>query len=123
MPTIGSITSNVFRVRNLVAFKKWFLKNTTFEGDVTFIHEGTDALMVQINTESPSAMPRRRRADHPGTDEWDLEAFAVEIRTHLVEDEEFRLLSCGVEHNKRCQAQHLKVTSTAVSFLDLTEGA
>ena len=122
MPTIGSITSNVFRVRNLVEFKKWFLKNVTLEGDVSFVDHGPDLLLLQVATESPSAMPRRRRPDHPGADEWDLEEFAHKVREHLVHGEEFRLLSCGVEHNLRCHAQHLKITPTTVAFADLYEG-
>lgn len=122
MPTIGTITSNVFRVRNVQAFKAWLRDNVTFEGDISFTDCGGDMLMIQVATESPSAMPRREREHHPGTDEWELEEFATEIREHLAQGEEFRLLSCGVDPNRCSHAQHLKVTPATVTFLDLYEG-
>ncbi|MCZ8254427.1 MAG: hypothetical protein O9327_01945 [Polaromonas sp.] len=122
MPTIGTITSNAFRVRNPSAFRAWLTANVTFEGDIAFQDMGGDAVMLQIATESPSAMPRRQRPDHPGTDEWVLSEFADAIREHLQQGEEFRLLSCGVEPDRCCHAQHLRITASDQQFVDLYEG-
>jgi hypothetical protein len=135
----GAVRSNWFKVKDIEAFKTWFKSSVRFGDDIEVWteqqREGADVVVgfggvEQYPNAYPMTIPRcNLPLDHPDYDaddcdsyEWDLEAFAAEVREHLQDGEEFRVLAAGNEKLRYVQATHLVITHDSAKFDVLYEG-
>lgn len=125
----GAVRSDWFEVRDIEAFKSWFETYVSFGDEIEiFIHpEKKNCVAFGGYEECPSARPR---CDSDAADtapkhyvfeddddglyvSWDLDSFADEMREHLVENEQLKVVAtCHEGHKGPCYvgAQMLIVT-------------
>ena len=113
----GAVRSNVFQVKDVEVFKKWFTEEVRF-GHQILLWCDEKGVSFGGYEQYPSAMPRMPGEGEP----WELESFAAAVREHLQDGEEFRVLAAGHEKLRYVAAGHLVVTADSVTFTDLYEG-
>lgn len=117
----GAVKSNTFRVKNLAKFKKWFDENASFGGEIETWFDSKDNCSFGGYEQYPSAWPHVPY--DPETDnvdrEWDLEAFAKELRPHLRKGEVFQVVAAGHEKLRYVAAGVLFIDATRAMFLDV----
>jgi hypothetical protein len=118
----GAVRSNVFKVKNVEAFKTWFNENAYFGSEIEFWGDVDGGITFGGYEQYPSAYPRKPYDDDFEQEEWDLEAFATEVRKHLLPKEEFRVLAAGNEKLRYVAATHLAIDDTTAVYTDLYEG-
>lgn len=127
----GTVRSNWIEVKDLDAFVVWFEEDCYFgdEIEVWFYDRKTSNLVAFGGYEMyPSAYPRMRLGPElyelsgDVRPEWDLKAFAKEVRKHLAPEGEFRVIATGNDKLKYVAAQHLVITHKKAKFTDLYEG-
>lgn len=123
----GAVRSNEFKVLDAEAFKKWFSANVSFGSEIEVWEHSTNVMCFGGYEQYPSAYPMTVEAEDEDEDdfesaEWDLEAFAAEVRKHLQPGEEFRVLAAGNEKLRYVAAGHLIITHTTAVFSNYYEG-
>ena len=118
----GAIRSNVFKVKDVEAFTQWFEANVRFGYEIE-VWGDAEGVAFGAHEQYPNAYPMTVPSeDDDENGEWDLEAFAVEVRKHLLPGEEFRVLAAGNEKLRYVAATHLIITHNKVDFVNLCEG-
>lgn len=107
----GAVRSNSFKVKNVEAFRAWF-DNFVFGNEIEFWvnetnEDGSGTVSFGGYEQYPTAYPRYRVYEDPeatGEDDWfdieevpELDAWASELRMHLVDGEVFQVVACGNE--------------------------
>lgn len=126
----GAIRSNVFKVKDVEAFKAWFTASVTFsDGVQLWTNYGDDKVAFGGMCQYPNAYPQvpaHHAEDEIDSDleqeDWDLQAFATEVRKHLADGEEFRVLAAGSERLRYVSATHLIVSASKAEFHSYDEG-
>ena len=126
----GAIRSNEFQVKDPKAFKVWFEANVKFGEDIEFWNDYQDPNTVSFggHGQYPCAWPNQLSPiteddDYDLDDEqWDLDELAEEVRKHLCEGQEMRVLAAGHEKLRYVAATHLVISHTSVKFDQLYEG-
>jgi hypothetical protein len=110
----GAIRSNVFRVKDVAAFKEWFTAECYF-GEEIELWEDDEGVSFGGYEMYPSAYPRMVTEDADEIDEvhpeWDLDRFAEEFSAHLIEGEALVVVSGGNEKLRYVAAERLFVDS------------
>ena len=125
----GAVRSNEFKVIDRPAFVKWFNESVHFGHSVELWADYDDGVTVAFGgyEQYPSAWPCQvLDADDPEVDDpkeaWGLDEFAVELRKHLAEGEEFRVIAAGHEKLRCVAVTHLTVTHEKCEYTSLYEG-
>lgn len=106
----GAIRSNVFKVKDVAAFKAWFIAECHFGWDIE-VWSDDDGISFGGYEQYPSAYPRIHVEDEDEIVEWDLEAFAEAFSAHLIEGEALVVVSGGNEKLRYVAAERLFVDS------------
>jgi hypothetical protein len=87
---IGAVLSNRFRVKDYVAFRQWMKENVAFGGD--FCDVGQHGAEVYIHGNGSYAFPEQLCIpEGESRGNWDLDAFAAELRSHLDGPQEIKI--------------------------------
>ena len=117
----GAVRSSYFKVKDPAAFRTWFTENCHFGGNIE-LWVDSDSVSFGGYEQYPNAYPMKPYDDNGNQQEWDLDEFATEVRKHLAQGAEFRVLAAGNEKLRYVAATHLVVTHDKVEFVDLYEG-
>ena len=118
----GAVRSNWFKVKDPSAFKKFFKEKCYFGGEIELFYQDPDIFAFGGYEMYPSAYPRFPNDCDRDWEEWALTEFADEIRKHLCDGQEFRVLAAGDEKLRYVGVQHLVITKDTVVFNDYYEG-
>jgi hypothetical protein len=117
----GALRSNEFKVNDVEAFKKWFEENCYFGDEIEIWERGESTVAFGGYEMYPCAYPRMA-SDECYQDEWNLKAFADEVRQHLQPGESLRVLAGGHEKLRYVSFQHLVITHDTETFTEVYEG-
>lgn len=117
----GALRSNWFTPVDADACKRFLAEEVNF-GESEIFDNGEGRLAIGCEGQYPCAHPMVPMDDDGNYQEWDLEAFATEMRKHLAPGEAFRVFAAGHEKLRYVAATHLIVTHEAVSFKNYSEG-
>lgn len=122
----GAVCSNVFKVKDVNAFKTWFNENVSFGSEIELWGDDEGVSFggyEQYPNAYPMTVPTEDEYDDfQDPEEWDLEAFAVEIRKHLLPEQELRVLAAGHEKLRYVAVGHLVIGHNKATFDHLYEG-
>lgn len=120
----GLIRSNSFKVKDVKAFKEWFSKNVWY-GDNIKIWKDDESLVFGGYVDHADATPWKIE-DSSGerwlTNDWELEDFAVEIRKHLADGEELRVIAISHDKLKSVWAEQIIIDETTCETEGFFEG-
>lgn len=119
----GAVRSSYFKVKDVDAFKRWFAEHVQF-GDNIDVWDNDDGVAFGSYEMYPSAWP-----NHPADEDedieaqpWDLDAFAAELRQHLLPGETFNVVAAGNEKLRYVGAQQLIITHDDVKWSSFYAG-
>lgn len=119
----GAVRSNWFKVKDVDAFTEWFVAHVRFGEEIQLWAEDDNMMAFGGYEMYPSAYPSMPMGDDDDTQpQWDLDAFAAEVRKHLCPDQEFRVFAAGHEKLRYVAGSHLIVTHDTVTFDCYEEG-
>lgn len=121
----GAVRSNWFVVKDPDAFRQFFEEKCRFGEEIELFNYDSEPNLFAFGgyEQYPSAYPMMPYDEELGdTQAWNLDEFADAIRTHLADDQEFRVFAAGNEKLRYVAATHLIVTHKKVEFNDYYEG-
>lgn len=121
----GAVKSNTFKVKNLAKFKKWFDENASFGSETQTWFDAKDDCSFGGDEQYPSAWPNKPYDPESENDDlqWDLEAFAKELRPHLQKGEVFQVVSAGQEKLLYVAGGVLFIDATRAVYLNVGSDA
>lgn len=137
--TQSVIRSNSFKVKDIDAFKEWFNNNVYYghnikiwldDGSLVFggytEYIGTTPCMIDNDKgwldEGLSPEETAKEIRKQVADEWNLDEYATEIRKHLADGEEFRVITVSHDKLKFVLAERLIITDTKCETIFIEEG-